>query len=88
LTSAVAGGVAAADFGEAAAPSLARCAILTGASSELGGLLFSIVDFSESCRDGISFATADVAISSKTGAAMAMKWDMIATSCCKKKHAR
>jgi hypothetical protein len=45
-------------------------------------VLLSIVDFSESCRDGNSFATADVAASSKTGAAMAMRWDMIATSCC------
>jgi hypothetical protein len=80
LTSAVAGGVAVADFLEAAAPSLARCAILIGARSELGGLLFSIVDFSESCRDGISFATADVATSSRPDAAMAMKWYMIATS--------
>jgi hypothetical protein len=84
LTSAVAGGVAVADFLEAAAPSLARCAILTGARSELGGLLFSIVDFSESCRDGISFATADVATSSRTDAAMALKWYMIATSYCKR----
>jgi hypothetical protein len=80
FTSAVAGGVAVADFLEAAAPSLARCAILTGARSELGGLLFSIVDFSENCRDGISFATADVATSSRPDAAMAMKWYMIATS--------
>jgi hypothetical protein len=47
-------------------------------------VLLSIVDFSESCRDGNSFATADVAASSKTGAAMAMRWDMIATSCCKR----
>jgi hypothetical protein len=45
-------------------------------------VLLSIANFSGNCRDGNSFAIADVAASSKAGAAMAMKWDMIATSYC------
>jgi hypothetical protein len=82
LTSAVAGGVAAADF-LAAAPSLVRCAILMGARSGFG-LVVSTVALSESCRDGNSFATADVAASSKTGAAMVMKWCMFVASSCER----